>query len=711
MYNKSAVTSGQIFVLLFVNRICIALLSGMTAVGGGNVWEIFLPLIITSAVNFLFLIPIISINRQVRESENSYIHNFYLMKTISIFYGLYFLADIISILLHFSDFAQEMTKTVNSKVIIFILLAAALYGALRGIEAISRFSAVSFAAIILSAVMIFSFLIPSYSSDNLLPFEYFGSNTISSGIVRIFSMTNEAAVLFMLCPLTKGKFMKCAVMWNIFMSLFLTAMLIIIGGSLGEYLIGKAFPFYHIIDGAGILQRFNPFFIGVCISLLFCSITMKLFIVSHCIRIFNPNNAAQKINSRITAIFTGIVFICFLGFYYNRNVGNMIFSVNIWFIMNIVFSFLIPAFLSFVCIYKDRKKRINKKFLKKASALMSVIILLFVSVIFLSGCNNSNNQLNQRLIIQGIGIDKNIQGYYKMTVVAFDTESKDGNNDVKILYTEGKSVEQALSILENKSGKDILLSQCLFIMMNETAADDCKNSLSYFCGRNDMIKTANIMTAEKSSESVITTAIEKMNYHSEDINILSDSRAVNQPSVHFSLFDYMTDLNNNFNDMVIPYIRTDKKLNSLSIAGSTLISERNGTKENLDSNESLGILLINKKASNYTSTIDNDNGITYTIDDISADVLPEINNNHLHIDFNITVSFNKQLDDESAEKAAESLYSAAESAVYKCIIKNGCDVFTINKYIRSIYPEYFQKIEDWDKLLKESDYRINLSVG
>ena len=104
-------------------------------------------------------------------------------------------------------------------------------------------------------------------------------------------------------------------------------------------------------------------------------------------------------------------------------------------------------------------------------------------------------QLNQRLIVQGIGIDKNVDGY-KITLIVLDTDNKDKENSVKLVYAEGKTVKKALYELENQRGKKLLLSQCLFVMMDRNAVSECRKTLSYFGEAPEMQKTANLNPKE-----------------------------------------------------------------------------------------------------------------------------------------------------------------------------------------------------------------------
>lgn len=678
MNHKAIVTSGQIFLLLFINRISSSIIYSNVLIQQ-NIWDNFIPLLIYFLFNFLFLLPMIFLHKNL-----FYIHHHSLMKFLSYSYGIYFIFDIIHNLLYFSDFILELSGTaINGKIIIFFIILAALYGAFRGIEAIARFSVVPFLAIILSSVMIFTFIMPSYSADNLLPIAYINQNSIFDHSVRIFSATNEIAALFILSPLIKNHFQKSALLWNIFMYLFFSALILLISGSLGEYLRHLSFKTYHIIDGAAVLQRFNPFFIGVCISAFFCSMTMKLFLINQCVKYISNH---QKIRNTLIISCSAFVFTIFLILYHK--IPDFI---PIRFILNMIFSFIIPITILIFTLFKNQK--INKK-------IVSLILTITLSVSILSGCS-FNNQLNQRIIIQGIGIDK-IQENYRLSLIILDTDSKEENSS-KIIYAQGNTIEQALSSLENRTGKKILLNQCLFLMLNQNSLKNSSDLLSYFLKNNDIIKTVNITSSEQSAEMIFNQAVVKLGYHPEDINIISDSNAVEQPSVHFSLFDYTVDINDHFHDMLLPNIIIDENLKSLKIKGSRLLSQRNQTNFLLDESQTLGALIINQKAINYQLTMDHQ---TYSIKDLSVKIIPELHAENLILNFKINILLNQNFNQE----IYHYFYDSIHSALTETVTKNGCDIFSIHKYFRLKYPAYYKNITDWSSILKKAEIKIDLFI-
>lgn len=549
MNREKIITSGQLFVLLFVCKIASVLLYPAAFSGRGSVWELFIPLLICSVLEFLFLIPII----KYKDSGAD------ISKPLSVLYMLYFIFLSVYHIVSLFGFMGEMSgSSINRDTIILFILLVAAYASYKGLESLTRFSGVAFAFIVISAAVMIFFLWQSFDTANLLPVR----NNIYSGTALIMSETEELAVLFILCRTAKGRFVRSAVMWNMFQYIFLALMLILISGTMGEYLINMPYPFYHSIDGAGELQRLNPLFIGTAVTSFCCSLSIDLYVILSLLGRFSAEN--KVVNTAYVPILV-LVYAAVLFINNNRSVAEILFNVDLMAILSFAFSVILP--MTVLLVYKAGNKKSVRRGLRTASLILCIALIIPT----LYGC--SAVQLNQRLIVQGIGIDQT-DNEYTATFIVLDTESEKENSS-KLLYSKGESVEAALSNLENQKGRKILLSQCLFIILNENSADNAENTLAYFRHNNDIMKTTNIMVAEN-AKSLINTAVE-MGYTSENINLVTDSNAVEQPTVHFSLFDYITFMNNDDENMTMPYIETDNRLNLIKISGSYTIYEGVGT--------------------------------------------------------------------------------------------------------------------------------------
>ena len=666
MTKKNIVTVGQIYTLLFISRISLSVIYSVLVSGIGDIWELFLPLLICIPISILLLVPVnISKKSVCMQAVEKFGKTGYF---IPVLYGVYFLGSglyALKALEHFLNIV--LPDGINAGLVMGVLVAVCIYAAVKGIEAISRMAAVVLGLILLSSVIIFVYLMQGFSSENILPFEYVTFGSVADGVIFIISRMNTSAALNVLLPSTKGRLWKSAVIYSVMIFLLMCFMLVLFKGAVGDYLNVRELSVYQATEGAGTLQRLKPLFIFVTMCSLFCNISVMLFAVSESIKTV-CRNAHGKVISVISGIFL-IVLVLVLP------ENEIIFDKYIWCILAVIFTAIIPLIIK-----------------------MPKLTAVFLSIFILGGCNSM--QLNQRLIVQGIGIDRNVDGY-KITLIVLDTDNKENENSVKLVYAEGQTVEKALYELENQRGKKLLLSQCLFVMMDREAVSDCKKALSYFVDMGEMQKTANLMVTESSAESTLSTAIERLGYQSEYINVLADSKAIDQTEVHCSFIDYIS--SGTEKALLFPYIVVNENIKALSVKGSYLVEGAENYE--LMPEETVGTLILNERVTDFTDVIGD---INYRIKNVKSEIIPEWKDGRLKIEFIAEVHLDKSYSKEMLKKITARIESMANMGVKKTLLKSGADVFSIGKNIRGKYPELY-KNSDMRDILKNSFVEIEIT--
>ncbi len=541
MNNEKIINSTQLFGLLFVYKLFTVILYPSVIDSQTSIREIIISLLIFSVLSFFLLYPIIIYKK------SNYSINSDLLNTGYIIYFSFIL------LFHIYDlyrFISDVTgNDFNTLMCIIFLILFAIYASSRGLEAIARFSVVIMIFAVLLSFFVIICLLPSFSAKNLMTDIKHGDS-----IITIFSEIQEIAVLFILCKKSKGSFFRECMLWNIFQYLLILVLYILIFGSLGYYLKGLQYPLFHSIEGSGILQRMNAIFLSAITALGFTAVTVDFYIVSELSQKLSFKKI-KNLNIPLIIIVSVIsVWCCF-----NTDLSDLLFQQPVIFYSTLVFAVAIPISITIYIKFKSKFRKTAVSFLLAAGIL--------VSSLSVSGC--SATQLNQRIIIQGIGID-NQNNEYSLTMLILDTESDSKRDSEKIVKTKGKTVENAVSSLEKNSGKNIMLSQCLFIIMDKNAADRYNDSLGYFCGQKDIMKTVNLIVTENSSR-LLESAVNDMDYNSERINLVTDSKTIKSDTVSMTLFDYISYINKPYYDLTFPYIKISDETKSIITDGSYTI--------------------------------------------------------------------------------------------------------------------------------------------
>ncbi len=330
---------------------------------------------------------------------------------------------------------------------------------------------------------------------------------------------------------------------------------------------------------------------------------------------------------------------------------------------------------------------------------ISVLLVLVLFVLIITGCNKL--QLNQRMIVQGIGIDKNRDGYY-MTFIVLDTENEKENSS-EIMYSEGENVEDAIIRFQNNTGRRILLSQCLFIMMNKSAAENCDETLSFFVTDKEIMKTVTLEVTGDKAADVIDTAYNKYNYSAENISLSTESKVINQECAHYTLYDHMVSLKGMHGDKLLAYVETDPYTSSLYAYKSCIIKGDNEGAFVLDEYYTLGSLIMSgqcKEVSLYSV----DDKRMYHISGLKTKLsaVPQGDG----IDIRITAR--GETDKNSRDKAEKEVYERISSSAVKIFKDNRSDVFSI---IKNSFPSKDITEVQRENLLEKSTIFVDVRLS
>ncbi|MCI9406478.1 MAG: hypothetical protein HFK04_06155, partial [Oscillospiraceae bacterium] len=132
-----------------------------------------------------------------------------------------------------------------------------------------------------------------------------------------------------------------------------------------------------------------------------------------------------------------------------------------------------------------------------------ILLLAFLLALF-TGCVRSV-QLNERAIVQAIGLDKE-NGQYILTLQIFDPEGEEGDETAggKILRAQGKTISQAMRKANLQQGQEIFLGHTkLLILGQEIAQEGVETAIDYFGADPQFRPTVDVLLAETKAEDIL----------------------------------------------------------------------------------------------------------------------------------------------------------------------------------------------------------------
>lgn len=156
---------------------------------------------------------------------------------------------------------------------------------------------------------------------------------------------------------------------------------------------------------------------------------------------------------------------------------------------------ILPALAVSLLILYYMKRRV------KARAA-AIVLLLCVSASFMSGCDRV--QLQDRMIIKGLGIDET-DGGYEITVQYINNYS-DGDKQENLLSSvRGASVSEALSRLRTTTGSEPFLGQNSAVIVGaETARDNLYTIVSYLADYSESRPGARFYVSEATAADILS---------------------------------------------------------------------------------------------------------------------------------------------------------------------------------------------------------------
>lgn len=358
--------------------------------------------------------------------------------------------------------------------------------------------------------------------------------------------------------------------------------------------------------------------------------------------------------------------------------------------------------------------------------IVSILLLLIIIVAF-TGCSNIK-QLDERMIIHGVGIDK-IGDTFDLTIQQFSvSDSNEKEEGAQVIKAKGNSITDAFSDLSLQTGKDPMYSQNFLLAIGEeTAYKGINDILDFFVRHYESRPTVKVIVVKGRAEDVLNFKRDNKLVMAKDIASIAESERFNSKVMSSNLFQFVGDLKNITSSPNASIISIEKQNdNEVLVANGTAVFKDDKLSGIMSTEDTMGALIINNRIKNGTEVVDVESvgRVSFSLDKSKSKIKFSLDDGnpiyYISIKVNTNIyeierDINKQLPSNALELMKESLEERINlisyQAINKSIYEYNSDIFGFGKIALNSNKDYFKSIEgNWDKIMKEAKYNIDVSV-
>lgn len=338
MTHISKISSSQLFCLLLLSRGVLSIAYGAFS-DSGNIQTTSISAAIAGVLSLLLSIPGLYLGNSGREMLRDSTG-----RIISGIYAIYFFYIICVTLTLFTVMRAETSGMRISIVILplFIVLVA-IYGAYKGIEAISRTGVLILFAVVAAFVLLCISLSSKSSALNLAPIgSYKISDIVNQTIIMLGEQSCIPAIIF-LYPHIKGNVKKTVVLWIVVAFVCIGSLALFIASILGDYSTSQSFPVYSWarLSSFGVLQRLDSLFSAIWTAGVFVRLSLLFWVLSVSIKY----TIGQKTAKFAPVLLGAAALLISIGSPFNSNIRGAVLNGNLLLFATAFCSIVLPIAL------------------------------------------------------------------------------------------------------------------------------------------------------------------------------------------------------------------------------------------------------------------------------------------------------------------------------------------------------------------------------
>lgn len=352
------ISSAQFFVMMFVSRIVVTIALNARYLGSENMLEGIVAYVLAMLVAAAISLPVWALaakHPQLSVIQAAYSSCGRLAPLISFVYIVYFvLINGASLGLFQIFLADTVNPEFSATLTMAAVVAVAVYGAVRGIEAIARCAGCIFAVLLCGTALVFAIVARRFNPENLEPLFTQGFAQTGEGIRLFVARTSIFADMAVLLPMVKGRRGRGFALWAGGTTLFVSILLLLLAGCLGPYATTQNFPVYALsaITEVRSMQRLDAVFVGVWLMGFIIKLACDLYACRVCAAQIKAN--APKTTVTLCAC---AIFLLSVAAAESQKIQRALLDTELLFFCTVIIGAAVPLIILLCTVLKERRTR------------------------------------------------------------------------------------------------------------------------------------------------------------------------------------------------------------------------------------------------------------------------------------------------------------------------------------------------------------------
>lgn len=345
------------------------------------------------------------------------------------------------------------------------------------------------------------------------------------------------------------------------------------------------------------------------------------------------------------------------------------------------------------------------------SVLLSILLLLPL-------CGCTGRELYERLLIHGIGVDAEEDGFL-VTVRSSVSPEDEGE---EFFTCRGRSVLEALNSLSRSTGRQPFYAHNYLVVFGKSCAEQgLDRCLDFFVRYYNTRPAVRVYLAERKAEEILSFQKDGKYLRMAELQQLADSSRETGNTVRVELLDFINSVKRPGSDPVLPVLRAGEQ--GVEVV-STACFDGYRFRDCLTLSETRGFLAVKNRLERGEAVVSGGfGGVTLSLRGGRGKVSLKEENGLPAFDLEVTVKgdvsaisngrdgLQKSQYPEIEKALSQALTVEIRGAVEKAVMESGCDVFGFGAMIYRSKPKWWRQLEDnWKETMKDCRYTVTVKA-